>query len=271
MRMKKKDFRSKYSISAADSVVYPFIYKIWHDSGDLPDVKLKCIIDFCAYAGVKEGAARTAISRLKRTGALNSPENGKGAYSPNPAFEHRVLQVKNSPVEKGFTVAVFAFSSDKEKERYKIRSILAATGFTMLAQNTYINIRGRKDELLLKINREGLGKNIFVFECEEDLDGNTMARLTEIWKIQERMDYLNGFYADLQEYAVPEGLSGKEAFHMLGYAGTVFTVMFQRTEPPIPEAYLPENYPLKNITDFLLRKQKETIKLTREYFIKANE
>ena len=269
--MKKKDFKSIYQVSLTDSVFYPFIYKIWYNSKDLPDVKLKCILDFCKYAGNKEGAARTAITRLKKKGILISADNSqKAGYILNEIFKNRVMQVKNGLVEQGFTLAVFSFSRENEKERYVIRSVLAGTGFKKLAQNTYINVRGRKDELMKKIKKEGLEKHLFIFECDENLDENTISRLTSIWGVNERIKLLNKFYFDLRTYLKPEGLPGQEIFHMLGYAGTVFSVIFQRTEPPVPEKYLPTDYPLKKVYNYILQKNHEFFTDTKRYYIEVN-
>jgi DNA-binding transcriptional regulator PaaX len=269
--MKKKNFKSIYPVSLTDSVFYPFIYKVWHNPKDLPDVKLRCILDFCKYAGYKDGAARTAISRLKQKGILKSIDKQKSGYKLIETFKNRVMQVKNDLVEPGFTLAVFSFSRENEKERYIIRSVLAGTGFKKLAQNTYINIRGRKDELMKKIKKERLEKHLFIFECDNNLDENTVSRLSDIWEINGRVKLLNKFYYDLQTYLKTGGLSGQEIFHMLGYAGTVFSAIFQRTEPPVPEKYLPPDYPLKKIYNYILQKNQEFLADTKRYYIEVNK
>ena len=271
--MKKKiDFKSKYPVPLIDAIIYPFIYKIWNIQAKLPPVKLKCILDFCIYAGYNEGAVRTAITRLKKRGILNSiADKQKAEYVLSGNHKTRIIQIRDNTIRQGFTLAIFSFSRENEKERYIMRSILSRIGFKKLAQNTYINIRGRKEELLRKIKSERLDKHLFLFECEDDLDKNTVQRLVEIWKIKKRQKILNEFFSDLKEFIKPEEHSGQEIFQMIGHAGTVFSVRFQRTEPPVPEKYLPEDYPIQNIYNFLVENNRKYFEVTKKYFINVNE
>jgi DNA-binding transcriptional regulator PaaX len=268
----KIDFKSKYRIALAGAIIYPFVYKIWNNRENLPDVRLKCILNFCSYSGYNDGAARTAISRLKHNGIIISTgDKQKAGYILNENHKIRTMQIKENNVHPGFTLAIFSFNREDEKERYIIRSLLSRTGFIKLAQNTYINTRGRKEELLQKINREGLEKHLFIFECEDEPDKNTIQRLIDIWKINERQMTLNEFFSDMQGFFAPNGLSGDEIFHKLGYAGTVFSSIFQHSEPPVPKRYLPEDYPLKNIFNFLVKKNSMHLAETKDYFIKINQ
>lgn len=269
----KTDFKAKYPISSTDAVFYPFIYKIfWGSTADLPDVKLRCILNFGLYAGYKEGAVRTAVSRLKKRGTLIIADDKKiPGYKLNEDFQMRTMQIRNDTLPKGFTLAIFSFYRENEKERYTIRSILTKEGFKKLAQNTYINIQGRKKQLIQKIKNEGLEKHLYIFECDEDLDDNTILRLTKVWKINERIKSLNEFFSDLKEFINPAGLSKMEIFHMLGYAGTVYFTKVQSMEPPLPNRYLPPDYPIRDIFDFLVEKNREYLDATKNYFIKVNE
>jgi DNA-binding transcriptional regulator PaaX len=269
--IEKTDFKSKYPIPLANAVIFPFVYRIWNSHADLPDVKPKCILNFCLYTGYNEGAARTAITRLKQKGTIiSADENQKSGYILNESNRIRTMQIKENTIQHGFTLAVFSFNREDEKERYVIRSILARTGFKKLAQNTYINVRGRKNELLLKIKKEGLEKHLFIFECEEDLDVNTISRLIDIWDLKRRKLVLDEFLNDLKIFITPDGLSGEDMFHMIGYAGSVYSAVFQRTEPPVPEKHLPPDYPLKKILKFLMDKNREFFSKTKKYYIKIN-
>ncbi len=268
---KKTDFKLKYPISLTAAIFYPLIYEVWNNLSDLPGVKLKCIINFCHYAGYNDGAVRTAISRLKKKGILISTDDKqKAGYKLNKIQRMRTIQMKDEAIQQGFTLAVFSFNRENERERYIIRSILTKTGFKKFAQNTYINTRGRKDELLRKIKNEDLEKHLFIFECEDDLDENTILRMIEIWKINSRVNLLNQFFSDLQAFAIPDGLSKQEIFNMFGYAGSVFVTRFQHTEPPVPGKYLPADYPIKKIYNFLLEKNHEFLENTKSYFIEVN-
>ena len=84
------------------------------------------------------------------------------------------------------------------------------------------------------------------------------------------MKLLYKFYSDLQAYLKIRGLSGQDIFHILGYAGTVFSVIFQRTEPPVPDKYLPSDYPIKKIYNYLLQKNQEFFADTKQYYIEVN-
>ena len=266
------DFKKKYPVPLIDAIIFPFIYKIWNSQTKLPDVKLKCILDFCMYAGYNEGAVRTAITRLKQKGIIsNIADKQKSGYVLSENHKIRTIQIRDNTIRQGFTLAIFSFSRENGKERYIIRSILSKTGFKKLAQNTYISLRGRKEELLRKIKNERLEEHLFIFEGEDDLDKNTVQRLLEIWKINERQKTLNVFYSDLLEFIKPNGLSDQELFQMLGYAGTVFSGKFQRTEPPIPEKYLPEDYPIKDIYNFIVENNGKFLEVTKRYFFKVNE
>jgi DNA-binding transcriptional regulator PaaX len=269
---RKTDFKNRYPISSTDAVYYPFIYKIfWGSAVILPDVKLRCILNFGLYAGYKEGAVRTAVSRLKKNGTLISAGDRKNpVYILNEDSQMRTMHIKNDTIQQGFTLAIFSFYRENEKERYIIRSILTKEGFKKLAQNTYINIQGRKERLIRKIENEGLEKHLYIFECDDELDDNTILRLTDVWKIKERIKSLNEFFSDLKKFILPEGLSEKEIFHMLGYAGTAYFSKFHSTEPPLPTKYLPHDYPLRNIYNFLVEINSDYLNVTKKYFKKVN-
>ena len=111
---------------------------------------------------------------------------------------------------------------------------------------------------------------MFVFECSDELDENTISGLIRAWKISGRIKVLNTFYSDLKSFIRLSGLSGEEIFNMLGYAGTVFSADFLRTEPPLPDKYLPADYPLKKIYDYIVYKNNESAVKTKKYFMEVN-
>lgn len=267
----EKSFIKKYPISLNDAIFFPMIYKTFINLKDetLPDVNLNHIMSFSNFAGFSEGAVRTALTRLKKRGRIISlKKNGKIFYRMSEMSEKISNYYMSGNNKKEFTIIIFSFKRENKNERYQIRKILKKFGFKMLTQNVYINLKIRKEELVSRIKEAGLENNLYIFDTSETLEPFVAKNILNAWDIDNNLKELNDFYNDFKNFISFDDNDAEKIFNHLGYAGVVVFSYFQRNEIPVPDAYLPENYPLKNINSDLIKANIKYINITKKYYLK---
>ena len=173
--------------------------------------------------------------------------------------------------KKEFTIIVFSFKRENKIERYQIRKILKKFGFKMLTQNVYINIKIIKDEFISRIKEAGFENNLFIFDTTENLEPFVAKNILKAWDIDNNLKELNDFYIDFKNFVSFDDNNAENIFNRLGYAGVVVFSYFKRNELPVPDEYLPENYPLKIINTDLINASMKYINITKKYYLKLTE
>ncbi len=272
--MNEKNFIKKYPISLNDAVFFPMIYKTFINLKDqpLPDTNLNHILKFSNFAGFSEGAVRTALTRLKKKGSIISyKENGKILYKMSEMREKVSNYYMGNNKKKEFTIIVYSFKRENKIERYQVRKILKKFGFKMLTQNVYINLKIRKEEFITRIKDAGFENNLYIFDTSEILEPFVSKNILNAWNINNNLKELNDFYIDLKDFISFDNNDPENIFNRLGYAGVVVFSYFQRNELPVPDAYLPENYPLKIINTDLINANMKYINITKKYYLRLAE
>ena len=267
-------FMKKYPISLNDAILFPLIYKTFFNQKkrNLPDPNQSHMIDFAGFAGFSEGAIRTALTRLKKKGSIISyKKDGKIYYKMSEIRKKVSNYYINTDKKKEFTIVIFSFNRENSGERYQIRKILKKIGFKMLAQNAYINIRIKKDDLLYKIKGAGFEKNLYIFDSIENLEPFVARNVLKAWKVDEYIKKLNSFYVDFKNFISFMNKNTENIFNLLGYAGVVVFSYFQRNDPPIADIYLPDDYPLKKINAELIEMNIKFSKTMKAYYLKLAE
>lgn len=244
------DFREAYPITAKAAVHTPSVFRSGMPGlSGLPWPRLEGIRDFARFAGISDGAMRTALSRAKAEGSLvvEADAAGVNRYRLSAAQLARGNAVIHSGTRpEGFVVAVFAFRSEDSDERAALRETLKDFGFRKLAQNAYIN--GRLDTAPLKeaVRGMGLQDHLHLFTCPELEDEDQARRVVALFDLESRRKELAEYLAVLGAF-LPDGLADDELARRLLYVGPVHFERIELGEPPIPKRYHPVDYPLDEI------------------------
>lgn len=268
------DFRKKFPISAREAAYTPMIIRDGFGADDsIPYPSLNGIRDFTRSCGIQDGAVRTALSRGKAEGEIQTFFDGRKVvrYRITGAtleMGKTVTARLNQP--EGFLVAVFSFTADEAMERAKVREILKYYGFKKLAQNTYINGRIETGGLKEAMRKFGLEKNLYLFHCPCVDDPELMRKIRSVFELEKRKKRLQAFFRDLTAFLSEEDLGREELLHRIYYAGPVYWTICYVDEPPFPASHLPEDYPLKAITRFYETVSDANRKNLIEHFLKIN-
>jgi DNA-binding transcriptional regulator PaaX len=267
----EKNFINKYPVSLNDAIFFPLIYKTFINLKDqpLPDTNLNHILKFSNFTGFSKGAVRTALTRLKKKGSIISyKENGKIFYKMSEIRAKASNYYMDNNKKKEFTIVIYSFKRENKIERYQIRKILKKFGFKMLTQNVYINLKIKKDEFISRIKNAGLENNLYIYDTLETLEPFVAKNILNAWDIDNNLKELNAFYIDFKDFISFNDNDAEKIFNHLGYAGAVVFSYFQRNEIPVPDAFLPENYPLKIINSDLINANMKYINITKNYYLK---
>jgi DNA-binding transcriptional regulator PaaX len=238
----------------------------------LPWPSLEGIRDFARFAGIGDGAVRTALSRAKSEGSLlvEASPDGRGRYTLAPAnFAMGAAQLHSERQHEGFLLAVFSFKSEENEARSALRSLLKGYGFRKLAQNTYIHGRIATEGLRAAVRALGLEEHFFLFTCPEIDDEDLVARILALFDIEARRKELRAYHSRLGSF-LPDDVHGDELARRLLYVGAVHWELVEAGEPPFPAKHLPADYPLAEIQQFYGRRLEEGREALLAYYERIN-
>jgi hypothetical protein len=296
-----------FPLTAKAAIHTPLVFRAGLFSADgLPWPSLEGIRDFARFAGIEDGAIRTALSRAKREGSVLAQADGaRGArYVLAPeTFARGVAQVRADQRPEGFLLAVFSFSTPEQEERASLRALLKSYGFHKLAQNTYIHGRIETESLMAAIRELGLERNFFLFTCPDIEDEGLVARVLSLFDLESRRKELDNYLALLKDFlpdellrkanagdravgrqeadglaagddtsgdqAAGEQAAGDEFARRLLYVAAVHWERVEASEPPIPARHLPAGYAYGEIQTFYGHRLQEGRPAMLKYFTRA--
>ncbi len=267
-------FMKAYPLTAKAAVHTPLVFRAGLASFEgLPWPSLEGIRDFSRFAGVGDGAMRTALSRARAEGSLlvEAGQGGESRYVLAPA----TLAMGNAMIhaearQEGFLLAVFSFRQEENEGRAALRAVLKTFGFRKLAQNTYIHGRIATTALRAAIADLGLEEHFFLFTCPEIEDKDLIARILALFDIEGRRKELRDYLHRLKAF-LPEGLPADEGARRLLYVGAVHFERIEASEPPFPARHLPPDYPLAEIASFYGRRIEAGGHALFDYYRKTNQ
>jgi len=270
---KKPAFMTAYPLTARAAVHTPLVFRAGLESlGEFPWPSLEGIRAFARFAGIGDGAVRTALSRARSDGSLlvETDPAGRSRYILAPAtFAMGQAQIRSDRRLEGFLVAVFSFKSEENEGRSALRGILKVYGFKKLAQNTYIHGRIYTGALRSAIRSLGLEKHLFLFTCPEIDDEDLVRRIMTLFDIEGRRRQLREYLTRLKAF-LSEDLGEDERARRLLYVGAVHWEQIEAGEPPFPARYLPADYALVEIQRFYGERITKGREALLSYYEKAN-
>ena len=171
-----------------------------HNGGWLP---VATLIRLLADVGIDEPAARSAISRLKRRGILQSRRHGGSAGYQLSAEalaivregDARIFRRRRAAPADGWVLAVFSVPEPERQQRHVLRSELARLGFGMVAPGVWIVPAHPDDTTAETLRRLGLDRYADLFRAEYLAFGDPAAKIRRWWDLDELERQYQAFIA----------------------------------------------------------------------------
>ena len=151
------------------------------------------LIRLLADLGVEEPAVRSAISRLKRRGMLQSRRHdGSAGYELSPQAlailsegDARIFRKRRAALADGWVLAVFSVPETQRQQRHVLRSELAGLGFGTVAPGVWIVPAYPDDATAETLRRLGLDRYADLFRADHRAFGDLAGKIREWWDLDE--------------------------------------------------------------------------------------
>ena len=169
-----------------------------HDGGWL---SVATLIRLLADLGIDEPAVRSAISRLKRRGILQSRRNGgaagyqlsAGALAILREGDARIFRRRRATPADGWVLAVFSVPESERHRRHVLRSELTRLGFGMVAPGVWIVPAHPQDSTAETLRRLELDAYADLFRADHLAFGDPAAKIRQWWDLDELERHYESF------------------------------------------------------------------------------
>jgi phenylacetic acid degradation operon negative regulatory protein len=156
-------------------------------------LSVAALIRLLADLGIDEPAARSAISRLKRRGILQSRRYGGAAGYQLSAEalailregDARIFRRRRATPADGWVLAVFSVPESERHRRHVLRSELTRLGFGMVAPGVWIVPAHPQDTTAETLRRLGLDAYADLFRADHLAFGDPAAKIRRWWDLDE--------------------------------------------------------------------------------------
>jgi len=156
-------------------------------------LSVAALIRLLADLGVDEPAVRSAISRLKRRGILESKrQNGQAGYELSTEAvailgegDARIFRRERATLADGWLLAVFSVPESERHRRHVLRSELTRLGFGMAAPGVWIVPAHRDDTTAGMLRRLGLDAYADLFHANHFAFGDLVQKVRRWWDLDE--------------------------------------------------------------------------------------
>ena len=171
-----------------------------HDGGWL---SVATLIRLLADLGIDEPAVRSAISRLKRRGILQSQRcGGSAGYRLSAEAlailregDARIFRRRRATPADGWVLAVFSVPESERHRRHVLRSELTRLGFGMVAPGVWIVPGHPEDTTAETLRRLGLDAYADLFRADHLAFGDPAAKVRQWWDLDELERQYESFIA----------------------------------------------------------------------------
>ncbi len=161
-----------------------------HDGGWL---SVATLIRLLADLGIDESAVRSAISRLKRRGILQSRRYGGSAGYQLSAEalailregDARIFRRRRATTADGWVLAVFSVPEAERRRRHVLRSELTRLGFGMVAPGVWIVPAHPEDTTAETLRRLELDAYADLFRADHLAIGDPAGKIRRWWDLNE--------------------------------------------------------------------------------------
>lgn len=248
----KRRFLEAFPLSLVELISTPSVFREnMPFLADLPYPTAAIVRDLAEFAGYSYGAVRTALSRGRTSGYFDTYEDGgttRFRYSPFQRSVNDAVKARGTSGD-GFTIAVASFGEGESALRREIAGCLGWWGFASIARDAYISGRIDTSGLEAELARIGAERKVLLFPCDPPGAKGFADRLVAAFDLGDRARRLRAFRAAARRFIEREGLDPLERGRRIMYSGPVSHKLFFVEEPPLPAAWLPTSYPLKDVKD----------------------
>lgn len=154
-------------------------------------LSVAALIRLLGDLGVEEPAARSAISRLKRRGIVQSQRYGGSAGYQLSAEaleilregDARIFRRQRAALADGWLLAVFSVPEAERHRRHVLRSELARLGFGMVAPGVWITPAHPQDTTAQTLRRHGLDGYADLFHADHLAFGDPAVKIRGWWDL----------------------------------------------------------------------------------------
>lgn len=158
--------------------------------GDRPAIAVASLLRLVAELGVEQGAARSALSRLKKRGVLLSDRaGGAAAYRLDPALEdvfaegdERIFGHRRAAPGDPWVLVAFSVPESQRHLRHRLRKVLAGRGFGSVGAGLWIAPEHVAPHLRHELAREGLDGFVELFTARPS-GGEVAAKVAQWWDL----------------------------------------------------------------------------------------
>jgi phenylacetic acid degradation operon negative regulatory protein len=169
-----------------------------HDGGWL---SVATLIRLLADLGIDEPAVRSAISRLKRRGILQSRRHdGAAGYQLSAEAlailregDARIFRRGRATPADGWVLAVFSVPESERHRRHVLRSELTRLGFGMVAPGVWIVPAHPRDTTAETLRRLELDAYADLFRADHLAFGDPAAKVRQWWDLDELERHYESF------------------------------------------------------------------------------
>jgi phenylacetic acid degradation operon negative regulatory protein len=169
-----------------------------HDGGWL---SVATLIRLLADLGIDEPAVRSAISRLKRRGILQSRRHdGAAGYQLSAEAlailregDARIFRRGRATPADGWVLAVFSVPESERHRRHVLRSELTRLGFGMVAPGVWIVPAHPQDTTAETLRRLELDAYADLFRADHLAFGDPAAKVRQWWDLDELERHYESF------------------------------------------------------------------------------
>jgi phenylacetic acid degradation operon negative regulatory protein len=166
-------------------------------------LSVAALIRLLADLGVDEPAVRSAISRLKRRGILESRRHdGAAGYQLSAGAEAilregdaRIFRRHRATLADGWLLAVFSVPESERHRRHVLRSELTRLGFGMVAPGVWIVPAHPQDATAETLRRLGLDAYADLFHADHLAFGDPAGKIRRWWDLDELEHRYQAFLA----------------------------------------------------------------------------
>ena len=156
-------------------------------------LSVAALIRLLADVGVEEAAVRSAISRLKRRGIVQSRRYGGAAGYQLSAEalailregDARIFRRRRAALADGWLLAVFSVPETERHRRHVLRSELTRLGFGMVAPGVWIVPAHPQDTTAETLRRLELDSYADLFHADHLAFGDPAAKIRGWWDLEE--------------------------------------------------------------------------------------
>lgn len=155
-------------------------------------LKVSSLVGLMAGLGIKEGAVRSTVSRLKNRGVLEHVSGERPAryrlsesvLDSFQADDERIFAPERSRLGDPWALVVFSVPEAERSRRYELRTELFSQGFGFVAAGVAIAPARLLDQALVRLRSQGLDQYIECFRVHYAEEHRLPERVAEWWDLE---------------------------------------------------------------------------------------